>query len=263
MRFGKGAQICCWNFAVLLDMFPTVGAVFSSAGDSPTEPAVRRVIVRSSAFVGVIALACAAAPAALITQVPPPFAAKGTLASNGLSLLALQDRGPTGDGLETGSVVWDGAGSVRSGEAKNESTTRSAAALAGIGVDAESFAIVFNANQSAPDKLLDMPAFTLRFAKADGETLFDATYTAAPGEKQRDSKSDYVFKVDLTPQEAEMFFAGGDNRVGMLVTDPISNVSSGGPDRFFVASTTPVPEPATVSVIALAAGAAMLRRSRR
>jgi len=222
---------------------------------------VRRVFAASSAFVGVIALTGAAAPAALITQAPPPFAPKGTVASTGLPLLTLQDRGSDRDGREAGSVLWNGTQSVRSGEAKNDSVTRTAAQLDGIGADADSFGIVFNATQSAGNTL-EMRGFTLRFAEADGDFLFDATYTATPAERQRNGTSDYVFNVQLTPQEAASFFGSDNNRVGMLVTDPISNVASGGPDRFFVAAVAPIPEPAAFSIVMLATGAMALRRRR-
>ena len=223
---------------------------------------MKRYFPGFSAFVGVVVLSSATAPAAVITQLPPPFAPKGTVSSTGLSLLTLQDRGSDRDGAEAGSVLWNGTANVRGGEAKSESTTRTAAALTGAGVNADTFAIVFNATQ-AGGGTLDMSGFTLRFAEADGDTLFDATYAAAPGEKQRNGTSDYVFRVQLTPGEAGSFFGAASNRLGMLVTDPINNVASGGPDRFFVAATTPIPEPTAISLVTMAAGALTLRRRSR
>src|SRR5688572_27349942 len=144
----------------------------------------------------------------------PPFPARGTLSGGGQSLLVLQDSGSTRDGREAGSVLWNGSTDVRGGEAKNESQTRTAAALTAAGVDAEDFGIVFNTSQSA-GQALDLNEFTLRFSEPDGDTLFDAKYTATAQTRRLSGRSDFTFHVQLTTQEADSFFGNGNNRVGM------------------------------------------------
>ena len=222
---------------------------------------MRRISSLRYAVLGVCALSSATS-AAVITMDAGPFPPKGTLSGDGLSLLVLQDSGSTRDGREAGSVLWNGTGDVRSGEAKNESVTRTASALTSAGVDATNFGIVFHSSQAA-NQALDLNEFTLRFAEADGDTLFDATYTATPQTRRLSGKKDFSFHVQLTPEEAASFFGNGSNRLGMLVTDPIANVASGGPDRFFVFATTPIPEPAAMSIVTLAAGVLTLRRRSR
>ena len=222
---------------------------------------MRRMSSLCYAVLGVCALSSATS-AAVITMDAGPFPARGTLSGNGQSLLVLQDRGPGRDGREAGSVLWNGSNDVRAGEATNESVTRTAAALTSAGVDATNFGIVFNASQPA-NQALDLNEFTLRFAEPDGDALFDATYTATPQTRRLSGKRDFSFHVQLTPDEAASFFGNGSNRLGMQVTDPIANVASGGPDRFFVFASTPIPEPAAVSIVTLAAGALTLRRRSR
>lgn len=166
---------------------------------------------------------------------------------------------------EFGSVLRSGGSDLTTGDATNQSSTRTATELAGAGIDEENFSIVFNIAEpgSASDLLLF--DFSLRFTDSTGVSLFaDVTYDAPVAGLLLDQfgggvgGAGWLFKINLTPVEALAFFAVGTNRVGMLIEESQAiQDSGGGPDSFFFA-----PEPNTL-LLAVVGAIGLIARSRR
>jgi len=198
----------------------------------------------------VIYLASSGAHAGTITDTGANGGFGGTGFGNILSLLVLH-----ANGSEFGSVAWNGSAVVKSGDATNQSDVQSAATLTNNGHGA-TFPLVLNLGEPGNDPDVTIHDFTLRFYAADGSTLFDITYSP-PGGSQTltDSggtgQSGRVFSVALTAGESTSFFADGNNRLGMFVTEANAfEGTGGGPDNFYVPKSAnsiveEAPEPAT------------------
>jgi hypothetical protein len=191
---------------------------------------------------------------------------------NVMTLLTVQ-----ANGIETGSVTWNGSTDVRTGNATPDSFTRTVAELRGLGINGSSFGLVFSGSESAVSPSVTLPGFSLRFFSADGTRLFDVAYTTGPSGQSipgfgPSGQTGWLYQVSLSDAEADLFYASDANRVGVLLNGGIGGASDGseslallhlelmcgpGPDG-------QVPEPGSVLVWLLAsAGVWTVRRGRR
>jgi hypothetical protein len=176
---------------------------------------------------------------------------------------------------EYGGVSWNGSADVRLGDATAQSFTRTVAELRDLGINGRTFGLMLTGNELPGQTSLQVPKFSLQFYSSDGATLFEANYSAKPGESSipgfgpKDGTG-WLYRVTLTEDEAGLFYANDANRVGILIerTSPLGN-TSGGPEslslmQFDLTCDPQVPEPASVLVwICGAAGTWTFRRLRR
>lgn len=233
---------------------------------------------RVACIVGLLALTLSvASEAAVITFQGQTTNSSGTGFGNVLSVLALQDNNPGADGLQAGSVVWNGSadvfGTVGGGidTKSQQSQTRSVAELTGKGINAFNLAVVFNLSQAGSSDPMNLHNFTLRFQNAAGATLFDATFndadlsnadtSALTPAGQGVGSSGYLFPVSFAGAEGSTFFATSTNRIAMFINSAQAmSGASGGIDSFYVAPA--VPEPASISLALIAASMLTARRRR-
>ena len=215
--------------------------------------------------------------AAYITYHDETTADVGTGFGNVLQTLALQQHGSAD--TQAGSVLWNGANDVLSGDAKPQSQTVTVAELAAKGFDASNLIVILNLNQTGSHPELDMHAFTMRFyTSPDGSSYFDANYdindirnsgsTLALDPQVKGlgtGQAGYVFRVTFEGTQAADFLADSSNRIGALVTTAMDNEANAGADVFYMGDadiTEVVPEPATLAFLALS-GLALLACGRR
>jgi hypothetical protein len=186
-----------------------------------------------------------------------PSADQGTGFGAVLNVLSLQ-----GNPNESGSVLWNGTQDVLTGDAANQSRTRTVSELTAAGITATStLGVVLNLNEPGANSDVTLQGFTVRFFSPTGATLFDAvrveTQVLMPV-NQGTGGAGHLFNVLLTPAESAAFFANPANRIGIEVSSatPILN-SQGGPDNFYL-----VPAPGA-SILALAACGVLGRRRKR
>lgn len=217
--------------------------------------------------------------AAYITYHDEVTADVGTGFGNVLQTLALQQHGSAD--TQAGSVLWNGANDVLSGDAKPQSQTVTVAELAAKGFDASNLIVILNLNQTGSNPALDVHAFTMRFyTSADGSSFFDATYdindarntgstlALAPiGNGLGTGQAGNVFRITFEGSEAADFFANSNHRIGALVTTAMDNEANAGADVFYmgdadIMDVQVIPEPATLAFLILS-GLAFLARKRR
>lgn len=195
----------------------------------------------------------------------------GTGFGNVLEVLALHN-----NGSESGSILWNGTTDVSTGDATNQSQTRTVAELTAKGINATNFSLIFNLAQTGSNPALDLHNFSLVFENAAGTTLFTAAFD--PSDPSNSSTlgltpagqgvgtSGYEFPVTFTPAEATSFFGTSTNRVGQIVptNTPIDNTTNGGPDGFYIGKVAAVPEPTSgMAMLALGAASLLVRRPKR
>jgi hypothetical protein len=200
----------------------------------------------------------------------------GTGFGNVLKLLALQQKGNARQ--EAGSVYWSGSADQRSGDATPQSQTQTVAAATAKGFDASDLIVILNINQVGSNDALDVHEFAMRFyTNPAGTQWFDAAYdrtnplnTASSlgltPAGQGTGSAGYVFRIALDAAEATAFFADPGNHLGMAVSVAMDNEANNGPDNFYLGDAdvnNVVPEPATLVMLSLGAGLAMLRRRAR
>jgi hypothetical protein len=200
-----------------------------------------------------LALSTSAAHADLIFAGPRDQ--MGTGFGNVLNVLSLQSR-PS----ESGSVLRQGGVDVLTGDATNQSATRSVAELLAAGVDASNLGVVFNINEPGSSPQVTLQQFQLVFTDNTGNTLFTQNWTGPltlEPANQGTGGAGYVFDINLTPAQAQQLFSDPTNRIGLAVTTPILG-SMGGPENFYL---VPGPAGAAVGFIALAGAARRRRRT--
>ena len=215
------------------------------------------------------------APASSVNSVGLPLDLTSIGSGSMLTLLTVQ-ASPT----ESGAVTWNGAADVRTGNATPQSFTRSVAELKAIGIEGNSFGVVLSGSEALGSPSVSLPKFTMRFFAADGSKLFDANFSASPGKANvpgfgASGQTGWLYKVWLSDEEADLFYASDANRVGVLI-DPRSPVSgtSGGAEALSLLELEmvcgpggeggQVPEPASSLVWLLAsAGVCTVRKGRR
>ena len=160
---------------------------------------------------------------------------------------------------EAGSVLRVAGADVTSGDATNQSQTRSVSQLSAQGVNAGNLALVFNIAEPGAASNVTLQGFTVRFTDNIGALLFDAVFSQV---QVLDTVSGGVggaghrYSIALTAGEATSFFGTSTNRIGMLVSTPILN-SAGAPESFFLA-----PAPGAGG-LALVGSLALMNRRRR
>lgn len=181
----------------------------------------------------------------------------------------------TGSGTqEWGGIGWNGVQDVYllgglAVEGAPHSQTQTVADLLAMGITKDTFGIVLNINEEGGEEMINISTFSLDFYLADGTLAFNAVYTAPQGglqvgaDGQGQGKAGPLFHVFFTGTDFESFFAGGDNRVGLSVPQgsPITGVSDGA-DNFVLGASGVLPEPATLSLLAIGGVIALLRRRR-
>lgn len=175
-----------------------------------------------------------------------PINQPGTGFGNVLNVLTLQNT-PS----ELGSVLWNGTTNVLTGNAMNQSTTRTAAQINAAGISASSqLGLVFNINETGGAADVTLQGFTVRFLSPTGATLFDAVQTGSQvltAVNQGTGGAGHLFNISLSGAESAQFFGNANNRIGLIVGTAILNTDDG-PENFFL-----VPAPGTAGLLMVAA----------
>jgi hypothetical protein len=194
----------------------------------------------------------------------------GTGFGNVLEVLALQNKD-----TESGSILWNGTKDVSTGDATNQSQTRTVAELTAKGIDSTNFDLIFNLDQTGSNPALDLHNFSLVFQNAAGTTLFTAAFDPTDLTNastlgltpagQGVGTSGYEFPVTFTAAEATLFFGTSTNRVGQIIPTAaaLDNTTNGGPDGFYIGKDAAVPEPTSLAMLALGGAALLVRRPKR
>lgn len=197
-----------------------------------------------------LALATPVLSATTIIDTGTTLVDSGNGFGNVLNVLSLQDTPE-----EFGSVTW-GVGGLETlaGDAKNTSQIRTAAEVAGLGIDVNNFGILFNINDAGNPNDVWLDDFSFVFYAADKTELFTATFTAPAPLNVFDStgtgKSGHLFKIESTPELAA-WLSNPFNTVGayVLASQPITDTNAGA-ENFFIVNSNPgitpvdiVPEP--------------------
>jgi hypothetical protein len=214
----------------------------------------------------VLSLALVQSVQAAVIHYGGPVQHRGTGHGAVLTLLVLQEKGPNGAG-QFGSVLFDGQQDVKGGHATPQSRTYTSGELASKGVSAGHFHIVLNLNQPGARPAITLGDFIIRFQDPTGQTLFDAQFDVAANPDAAvlspvglgTGQAGYLFWVDFSTSEAELFFSESANRVGMIV--PVASAMVGataGPESFYIS----IPEPAS-GLLLLGGGTGMLLKRHR
>lgn len=201
--------------------------------------------------VAAIFLLASAASAGTVTFTNQSADLSGTGFGNTLRILALHK-----NDSESGSVNWNGATDVTTGDATNQSQTLTSQELTDSGVTIDTFKLVLNVAEPGSSPTIRLFDFSLQFTNSAGVPLFaDPVYAAPVGGLELTQVAagiggaGWIFDVALSPAEAALFFGANDNRLGMEVAllNAIS-MTGGAPEVFFVA---PVPEPSSLALAAI------------
>jgi len=185
---------------------------------------------------------------------------------NILVVLSLHDSGSKADGLQDGSISWNGTKDVATGDdVTNQSQTQTVAAMLAKGINSTNLAIVLNLNNNAPLHTRD---FVLKGFDAAGNELFTSRYEVKddpdfdgkgvkldPATGQGSAGNLFLVKgTDSGSTSLADFFKNPTNRVGMEVPVGQGQYDSpeGGSDDFYVAAgIAPVPEPASMTLLGI------------
>jgi hypothetical protein len=182
----------------------------------------------------------------------------GTGYGNFPTILSVQAHGS--DTSQWGAVSWNGTDDVLAGDAKPAGTaTRLVSELLADGVTKDLFGIVLNTNEDV-NRDITLQDFSMEvYSSAGGAPLFIAVLTGVPltlsASDPGQGQAGQLFWVNLSDTEWNTYFSTAPgNRVGMSIvqTEPILDVSAGA-ESFAI---TPIPEPASLTMLAL--GAVML-----
>ena len=173
------------------------------------------------------------------------------------NLLTLQATGGGGGGSnEAGSVGWDGANTVLTGDAKNTSQVILFSDLVAAGIsDASQLGIIYNVNQTGgPGGLATtLNGFFLQVYALDGTLLYSSTTCVGcgpgfPATDQGTGGAGYVFKLDAQAILALNAFFANPGQYYLGGAGNIDNADDG-PENFFVAKLAPVPEPSSLILL--------------
>lgn len=185
----------------------------------------------------------------------------GTGFGNILQILTLQQAG--GGDTQTGSVLWDGAAAVRTGNATPVSAVISVAQLTAANVTGGSMGLILNVNEPGGQQTFLLQDFELVFQDVAGNELFVAAFDAPVGGLPMaqvgsgQGAAGHLFLVEAFSAQELAFFDNPGNRLGQRTTQPMLDVA-GGAENFYIQA---VPEPGTATLIG--AGLLGLLRRRR
>lgn len=208
------------------------------------------------------ALTAGASHASLVLIAPENFGGTGLGSVN--TILTIQNN-PN----ETGSVSFNGATDVITGDAKTGASQTLTRTIASLGVtSAANLRVVFNAVEPSGDSI-SLNNLVLSIYSPTGAVLFNSgpfTPILFPNTFTGTGNSGFVFGLDASQaaaaQSAAFGVGFGNNRIGLLASAGASTASSpgssaGGNETFFVANAgTPgggpgnaIPEPATTVLL--------------
>ncbi|MEX0677468.1 MAG: hypothetical protein WD063_10365 [Pirellulales bacterium] len=171
---------------------------------------------------------------------------KGSGYGNVLTILGVQ-----ANPSEYGAVLWNGSSDDKTGDAVNQSNTRTVEQLLDEGIDDTNMTLIFNVNEGGDnDPVLTLHDFDLVFQDASGAELFRESFDAGGGlplgaAGTGNSASGWRFDVQFTNPLGAAFFGTLTNRVGMeIASGEAIQDTKGAAESFFV--TAPIPEPAAI-----------------
>jgi hypothetical protein len=159
---------------------------------------------------------------------------------------------------EAGSVLWQGAFDVLTGNATNQSRTQSVADLLAAGADPAHLGMVFNIAEPGAGEDVTLQQFSVVFESPSGSQLFTLDWTGPltlAAVNNGNGGAGYLFNLNLSSTQLAQFLADPGNRIGMRVDSPIL-MTAGGPENFYL-----VPAPSVLATLGIGLGAG--RRKRR